>query len=177
MSLLSGETFEAWMPVPGFEGHYWVSNNGRVKGDDGQLRTQHRSSNGYWRVHLSRCGRQGTYYVHRLVAAAFLGPCPPGMVVCHGPAGQGCNALSNLRYASQSENCGVDKLRDGTHHRGECYGRSKLTTPTVWAIRALAANGYRQEDIAWALGISRANVANIVTRRRWGWLQAPPAAA
>lgn len=166
-----------WQAIPGFDGHYEASSAGQIRGVDGRLRAQQRDRRGYWRVHLSAQGRQGTYWVHRLVAAAFLGSCPAGLVVCHGPGGPGDNRLENLRYASQAENCGADKLRDGTHHRGERQGASQLRTPQVLAIRALAAGGYRQDDIAWALGASRANVANIVTRRRWGWLADPPAAA
>lgn len=160
-----------WRAIPGFEGRYWISDDGEVQGTDGRRRRQHQSKAGYWRVHLSRDGKQSTHNVHRLVAAAFLGPCPPGMVVCHGPGGPGDNRMANLRYASHSENCGVDKLRDGTHHRGERHGASQLSKPMVMAIRALAAAGrYSQADIAWAMGTSRANVANIVSRRSWAWL-------
>lgn len=159
-----------WRLIPGFDGRYWISDDGQIKGAEGRLRRQHRSARGYWRVHLSNGDGQRTYNVHRLVAAAFLGPCPPGMVVCHGPGGPGDNRLSNLRYASQRENCSIDKLRDGTHQRGERHGRVKLTTPLVLAIRGLAAGGYRQQDIAWALDITRSNVANIVHRRSWAWL-------
>jgi hypothetical protein len=158
-----------WLPVPGFEGRYWVSSSGLVQGADGRLRRQHRSAKGYWRVHLSDGGRQRTHNVHRLVAAAFLGPCPPGLVVCHGPGGPGDNRPANLRYASQAENCGADKLRDGSAQRGERHGASQLTAAMVLAIRALAGH-YRQGDIAWALGTSRANVANIIHRRSWAWL-------
>lgn len=159
---------ERWQAIAGTA--YWASDQGQIRGPDGLLRAQHQDRRGYWRVHLSIERRQRTYYVHRLVAAVFLGPCGPGMVVCHGPGGSSDNCLLNLRYGSQSENCGIDKLRDGTHHRGERQGRSQLTTPMVLAIRALAAGLYRQSDIAWALGTSRANVANIVSRRSWAWL-------
>lgn len=160
----------AWQPIPGFEGRYEVSAAGQVRGIDGRLRAQHQDRRGYWRVHLSRAGRQRTYWVHRLVAAAFLGPCPAGLVVCHGPGGPSDNRLANLRYASQSENCSTDKLRDGTAQRGSRHGRAQLSPPVVLAIRALAAGPYRQRDIAWALGTSRANVANIASRRSWAWL-------
>jgi hypothetical protein len=119
---------------------------------------------------MSQGGKQRTWNVHRLVAAAFLGPCPPRMVVCHGPGGPGDNRVANLRYASQSENCSTDKLRDGTHHRGERHGRSQLRAPVVLAVRALAAGPYSQSEIASALGLTRANVANVVNRRSWAWL-------
>lgn len=159
---------ERWQAIAGTA--YWASDQGRVRGMDGCLRAQHQDRRGYWRVHLSIERRQRTFYVHRLVAAAFLGPVPAGQVVCHGPAGPGDNGLANLRYASQSENCGIDKLRDGSHHRGERQGRSQLNAAKVLAIRALAGGPYRQAEIAWALQTSRANVANIVNRRSWAWL-------
>lgn len=159
-----------WQPIPGFDGRYAISSSGQVRGADGRLRAQHQDRRGYWRVHLSASGRQRTHWVHRLVAAAFLGPCPAGLVVCHGPGGPGDNRLANLRYGSQRENCSIDKLRDGTAQRGSRHGRAQLSAPVVLAIRALAAKGYRQADIAWALGASRANVANIASRRSWAWL-------
>ncbi|KKL71721.1 hypothetical protein LCGC14_2092100 [marine sediment metagenome] len=40
-------------------------------------------------------------YVHRLVAAAFIGPCPIGQQVCHGPAGELDNSVSNLYHGSR----------------------------------------------------------------------------
>lgn len=159
-----------WRPILGYEGRYWINPAAAICGSDGRLRRQHRSANGYWRVHLSGPAGQRTHTVHRLVAAAFLGPCPAGQVVCHGPLGRHCNHLSNLRYDSQAANCSHDKRRDGTEQRGERHGRAQLQRPTVRAIRALAAQGYRQDDIAWALAISRANVANIINRRSWAWL-------
>ena len=170
MSSYPSETGAAvWRPIPGYEERYWASSTGLIRGTDGRLRSQQQCRRGYWRVHLSAAGRQRTLLAHRLVAASFLGPCPSDLVVCHGPAGAGCNAITNLRYGSQSENCGIDKLRDGTHHRGERQGSAKLTTEVVLAIRAMAGS-CSQEEIAKAVGTTRSNVANILTRRRWAWL-------
>src|ERR1700739_1529662 len=36
------------------------------------------------------------------------------MEACHGPGGKTDNRLSNLRWATRSENLGADKRRDGT---------------------------------------------------------------
>lgn len=161
-----------WRPIPSSGGRYWASADGQIRGPSGRIRRQHRSSNGYWRITINAGGRPRSCFVHHLVAEAFLGPRPDGLVVCHGPAGKDCNAASNLRYASQSENCSVDKQRDGTAQRGSRHGRSTLTAAHVLAIRAMACGPYRQEDIAWAIGTSRANVANIASGRSWSWLTA-----
>ena len=73
-------------------------------------------------VGLSKGGIKTTIRIHRLVAAAWIGPCPDGLEVCHGPNGQMDNSVGNLRYDTHSNN-GLDKRRDGTH-RGRCVRRS-----------------------------------------------------
>lgn len=66
---------EFWRPVVGYEGLYEVSNFGRVKsikfGKERFLKlfTNHR---GYLQVNLSKKGKVKKYFVHRLVAEAFL---------------------------------------------------------------------------------------------------------
>ena len=52
-------------------------------------------------------------FAHRLVARAFIGPCPPGHEVCH-IDGTRNNHVTNLRYGTRSENT-MDKVRHGKH--------------------------------------------------------------
>lgn len=59
---------------------------------------QSESNGHYLTVELEKDGIKDTVYVHDLVAAAFLGPCPKGMVVCHGPGGPLDNSAENLFY-------------------------------------------------------------------------------
>jgi hypothetical protein len=54
-------------------------------------------------------------FVHRLVLAAFVGPCPEGMEVRHLDGNPANTRLANLRYGTHSEN-ELDKVRHGTHH-------------------------------------------------------------
>jgi len=58
---------------------------------------------------------QRSFYVHHLVAAAFIGPRPEGSEVCHGPGGFLDNRAVNLRYDTHHENI-RDKIADGTDH-------------------------------------------------------------
>lgn len=65
---------EVWKDVDGFEGHYQVSNHGRVRSIKKEILVlkgeyQH---NGYKRVRLWKDGRQQHKLIHRLVAMAFL---------------------------------------------------------------------------------------------------------
>ena len=54
------------------------------------------------------------FYVHHLVAAAFIGPRPDGLMICHGPTGFTDNRAVNLRYDTRSENS-HDMVVDGVH--------------------------------------------------------------
>lgn len=69
---------EIWKPVVGYEGLYEVSNLGRVKslnynhtGKEGLLSLVP-DKNGYSKVGLCKNGKRKPYYVHRLVAEAFI---------------------------------------------------------------------------------------------------------
>ncbi len=146
-------TAERWLPVAGWEGVYDVSDHGRVRslprrvagpfgstvqlpGKVLRLRVNKR---GYGDVtlHSKGTGRAPRVVgVHRLVLEAFVGPCPDGMVACHGPAGNGDNSLANLRWDTQRENV-RDQLRHGTHASGatlEACGQGHAYTPenTYW---------------------------------------------
>lgn len=121
-------TQEQWRPVVGYEGLYEVSSHGRVRSldrivpyKDGRKRFaqgQHlrQSRGGTARRPLVALGF-GTHHkheVHVLVAAAFLGPRPTGMQICHNDGNPANNTVENLRYDTPSENM-QDSLRHGTH--------------------------------------------------------------
>jgi hypothetical protein len=53
-------------------------------------------------------------YVHTLVAEAFLGIRPEGMMVCHRDDVKRNNRASNLYYGTQKQNA-QDALRNGCH--------------------------------------------------------------
>lgn len=59
------------------------------------------SCRGHLRVHL---GANNGYYVHRLVATAFLGPCPDGKECMHADDDRGNNCLSNLSWGTRRQN-------------------------------------------------------------------------
>jgi hypothetical protein len=86
---------------------------------------------GYHQVSLARDGRARPVRVHQLVMRAFVGACPPGQEVCHGPRkspdGSVCDWADNLSYKPHEINNGPDRLRDGTLHFGEDNERASLT--------------------------------------------------
>ncbi|MEW1933119.1 NUMOD4 motif-containing HNH endonuclease [Rhodococcus sp. NPDC079359] len=122
---------ERWLPVVGFEGLYSVSDQGRVRSEsrvvqrsNGRTQTVPEcikstppDGKGYPRVVLyrpdSRSGR--TVTVHSLVMAAFVGPRPPALEVCHRNGNRMDARLANLRYDTRRENH-REKVVHGTHN-------------------------------------------------------------
>jgi hypothetical protein len=110
---------EVWIPVPGFEGCYEVSNHGRVrsirrKGAPGGLIAQRLGSGGYRSVGLCRHGRTRIVRVHILVLSAFAGPRPSGQVVRHLDGNPENNHLGNLAWGTYGDNLD-DSVAHGTH--------------------------------------------------------------
>ncbi len=120
---------ERWKWVVGYVGFYEVSDQGRVRSVDRAVRHYRGGPKrlkgkvmkgipfgrcGHLEVPLCKSGVQRTVRVHRLVALAWIGPCPKGMEVCHGDNGSADNSVGNLSYDTHSAN-GLDMRRDGTH--------------------------------------------------------------
>lgn len=122
---------EIWRPVPGHE-RYQVSSWGHIRGPSGQLCGAGLDRNGYHKVSIIEAGKQGNYFVHRLVALAFHGPCPDGLVCDHIDRDRRNNRPDNLRYVSQFEN-----VQNADSVRGESHGGARLTEAVVREILAI----------------------------------------
>lgn len=159
---------ERWLPVPGWEGWYEVSDLGRIRGLKTHtiLRPVPRNRYGHMKVSLTRPGARQYASVGRVVALAFLGAPPPGQQVRHGPGGASDNRLVNLCYGTPQENA-KDKLRDGTHARGERQGAAKLTWPAVREIRRRHSAGETRRTLADAYAVSIPNIDRIIRGETW----------
>jgi hypothetical protein len=109
-----------WLPIAGYEDLYEVSDAGQVWSAPrattrGGLLRRNPNHLGYLYVTLTRCGVQRRLAVHRLVAAAFLGPCPEGQEVRHLDGNPPNCAAANLVYGTHSENM-FDRRGHGTDH-------------------------------------------------------------
>lgn len=160
---------EAWKPVPGYEDFYEVSDHGRVRALDrwighrygGLRRWRGRElrptpSHGYWRVTLWSDGLADDFVVHRLVLAAFVGPCPEGQEALHRDNVKTNNHLSNLRYGTRLENMG-DRRTNG-------IGAFKLNEEIVREIRA---SDLPVPVLAAKFGVAKATVYKVLHRRTW----------
>jgi hypothetical protein len=105
--------------------------------------------------------------VHKLVAEAFLGPCPPGQQVRHLDGNNQNNAATNLTYGTKREN-ELDKMRHGTLTHGERNGAAKLTWATVDEIRRRYAAGESQVTIALDYAaVHPGTIGKVVRGERW----------
>lgn len=101
---------EIWKDAVGYEGLYQVSNLGRVKslnfnhtGNERIMKPTLKKT-GYYSVKLWKNGKSKHINVHRLVAEAFLGSIPKGLVVNHLNEIKTDNRLENLEICTIKEN-------------------------------------------------------------------------
>ncbi|MGG0793148.1 NUMOD4 domain-containing protein [Brevibacillus laterosporus] len=108
---------EEWKPILGYEGSYEVSNTGRVRSVDrytrtkgkpilkrGVEKTKKEDKDGYYRVWLSRESKKKSFFVHRLVAIAFLSNPESYPVVNHKDGDKKNNHVTNLEWCSHAHN-------------------------------------------------------------------------
>lgn len=109
---------EEWRQIPDLSS-YEVSSLGRLRSHQPRwlrprLLKPSTANGGYLQQVFNRDGKRVSMLVHRVVAAAFLGPCPEGQEVRHIDGDPTNNCLDNLAYGTKSENI-RDQLRHGTH--------------------------------------------------------------
>jgi len=97
------------MNIKGFEGLYYIFEDGKVYTLRKKqfMKVQHNNKlYKYCMVFLS--GHEGVkakwFFVHRLVALHFIGPCPPGCEINHIDMNRSHNHWSNLEWISHSQN-------------------------------------------------------------------------
>jgi hypothetical protein len=160
---------EIWKPIPGYEGQYEVSDQGRARSLDkyvtrnstdtrkpylirGKILAQFATPSGHVTVHIAR----KWLYIHRLVLSAFV--CPPeqyapntrveGRHLDGNPAN---NTLQNLAWGTVKENR-ADRRRLGE--------KAKLTKEQMLALQCDLRNGMLLKDVAAKYGIERHTAAN-----------------
>ena len=111
-----------------------VSDHGDVK-SHGKLVCGEICKNGYKRIHVSHDGVNSRFFVHRLVAEAFI-PNPENKpCVNHIDGNKLNNHISNLEWCTYSENQQHAYSTGLRSAKGERNGMSKLTTKDVEFIR------------------------------------------
>ena len=145
-----------WREVPGLP--FEVSDQGHVA----SLRTCELISpvadswdKHYLRVRLMDGGKNRSFYVHTLVALAFLGPRPKKHDIDHVNGKKQDNRAQNLRYLTHSEN------------RGGPW-KKKLNEKMVREIRWLYWNkGWSSVRIATHFPVMPASVRSVIREDSW----------
>ena len=86
-----------------------------------------------------------------------------------GKGHEACVNPRHLYWGTPIENA-ADRVRHGTHLKGEDCASAKLTVDQVREIRRLSLS-LPQREVADRFGISKQRVSKIVRREQWGWLQ------
>ena len=91
--------------IPGYEGRYTVNSNGEVYSNlTNKFLVKCDDTYGYHTVNLQTNNKSKTFKVHRLVASAFLQNPNNHPHIDHSNRDRTDNRISNLKYASYSEN-------------------------------------------------------------------------
>ena len=92
----------------------------------------------YLRIELTNSEGARKFYVHVLVAEAFLGPCPAGYEIDHKNLNKRDACLFNLEYVTHREN--VDRFlrargcSDGSFKAGDSHRGAKLSDADALAV-------------------------------------------
>jgi hypothetical protein len=153
---------EQWKPVDSW---YSVSDHGKVYSwhGSGRYLAQHLCRYGYPRIRLASTGSSPTH-VHALVAKAFLGQRPDGMVVDHIDENRANNRIENIRYLDNYKNISRSRDYRKDSAKGEGHGRAKLANDHVYWIRASGLTDKVKAD--W-LNVSEPTVQYARTGKTW----------
>lgn len=123
-----------------------------------------KTSDGYGHFRLS--GQM--YPAHRIALTLATGGTPEGLEVAHSCRSRDCVAAAHMRWATRRQNH-ADKVRDGTHNRGEQHMQAVLTEAQVLEIRTLSKK-MGTVELATRYRIHRSTVRLIVRRLTWSHL-------
>lgn len=186
---------EEWKPVKGYEGFYEVSNMGRVRSLDrvkswykgstlcevrskGRVLKQvaHNNKFKYLVVNLSQQKeatekrKQKVFYVHRLVAEAFIPNPEDKGDVNHIDGNTHNNRVDNLEWTTRKENI-AHAFRTGlTKNYGSNHVFAKLSEDQVKEIRKSYQRGKYGSGscvLAKKYGVSPSTIKNIVRGASW----------
>lgn len=156
-------------PVAGFEGLYEVDVNGNVfsvcqTASRRVRRLKPYTVSGYKKVRLyGKNGQVSRYFIHRLVAQAFI-PNPDNLPeVNHKDCDHTNNHVSNLEWVSREQNL-QHSYDSGMKREGEKHGMHKLTLDQVREIRNSTES---DKVLAERYGVVRTTIWAIRKGRLW----------
>lgn len=162
---------EIWKDIVGYEGHYQISNLGRVKSIARNRKQKNNTTapvkerilkqtiDGYSYVHLSKNGISYVFLVHRIMWEAFYGPIQEGLQINHKDEDKTNNILSNLELCTAKYN-----MNYGTRTK---RSSEKRKTPIIAFDRIHRLGTYYKglSDASIDLNISKQSISNCLRNR------------
>lgn len=167
---------EIWKDIPGFEGLYQVSNHGNILSvKRNKCRKIRKDKWGYSIIDLNKDSGQRRFFIHRLVAEAFI-PNPGNLAeVNHIDGNKQNNRAENLEWCNHYTNIhhafatGLMphplKPRKGKRTRG-----TKLTERQVEEIRSQYIHGdlmFGCKPLARRHGVTPTTIRQIIRQEIW----------
>lgn len=151
-------------PVPGYEGLYAVTRNGVVfslpRMTSKKLNIMNPVDNmpaGYLRVVLCKDGHSKLWYIHRLVALAYISNPENKKMVNHKNGNKRDNRRDNLEWVTRMENH-IHAIENGL------YPNSKIHPSKKKEVYDLVQQGTPIKDVAERYGLKPGGVHSLVRR-------------
>lgn len=173
---------EEWRTVPSVP-RYEASSDGNIRHAVNGKNLRQVCAPKYPAVNIYNSARRrpAMQYVHRMVAEAFLGPCPAGKEVNHVDGNKMNAAISNLEYVTTAENARhaqrlglreVKRPKRKPHERQLdkiefLLGAAKLNETSVIEIRRRYDEGTSQRVLAEEHGVCTRTISMAISGDTW----------
>jgi hypothetical protein len=177
----SHEAAPIWKKIPGHT-KYSANQFGEIRRDEragnampGICKQYLYQVNGrggrYWRVSVT-CdeGRHKSLMSHALIALAWIGLRPEGMVTRHLDGDSENNNASNLAYGTYTQNV-HDAIEHGSQVRGIKQHLAKLGEIEVRQLKLKFLSGQGFAELGLIYGVNRTTCLDIVSGRTWGHVE------
>lgn len=167
---------ELYKDILGYEGFYQISNLGNVKSlsrtilKNGIYPFKSKDKiiknrvNKYCYVTLCKNNTYKNFYVHRLVAQAFINNNENKLIVNHINGIKTNNRVDNLEWCTYLENTKHAILNGFINQKGINSVKSKLNEKEVLEIKQ---SNLPHKELSKKYNISKSNISNIKTKRIW----------
>lgn len=172
-------TMEIFKDIKGYEGHYKISNKGRVislskirRNGNGfyiqkeRMLNPYLNSNGYYRICLSVPIRQYEY-IHKLIALAFIPKVKGKNHINHKNCIKIDNRIENLEWCTNSENV-KHAHKNGIYKylKGEETSNSKLKNRDIIEIRKAYKKGLGVK-LSKKYHVTHQTIYDIINKKQW----------